>query len=440
MSDFALDPIAESALHYMETGHGHVLLTGRAGTGKSTLLSYFRERTKKQIAVVAPTGVAALNVGGQTIHSFFGFNIGTRPGSVGKPTTSKRKLLAALDTIIIDEISMVRADLLDCIDQVLRAARPGNQPFGGVQLIMIGDPFQLPPVITNSEATAFKQAYAGPYFFHAKAWEEIGVHHVELAHVYRQEDPALIAALDRLRLGQSTPADLALFPARKIPPETPGVVRLTTTNEAAEAWNDRRLEEITGDTHTFLGKVYEPFPDARVPAPLEFKVKVGAQVMLVANDRERRWVNGDVGVVREIITTDSGPVSVVVEISEDRIYDVGPHVWETHTYEYSEANNSVVATPAGSYQQIPLKLAWAVTIHKAQGKTFDQVAIDFGYGTFAPGQAYVALSRARTLAGITLARPLRATDVRVDPMIVAFGKALSAGEFEQPRAGQVVLM
>jgi ATP-dependent DNA helicase PIF1 len=436
----SLDPVAESAFHLMESSSDHVLLTGRAGTGKSTLLSYFRERTVKRVAVVAPTGVAAVNVGGQTIHSFFGLGIGSRPGSVGKPTSSRKKVLSNLDAVVIDEISMVRADLLDCMDEVLRACRGGGRPFGGVQLIMIGDLFQLPPVVPQSEAKTFSQAYAGPYFFHAKAWDQIGVQSVELSRVYRQEDPALVASLDRLRLGKMTPEDLAAFPARKVPVDELGVVRLTTTNAAAEAWNDRRLAELPGDAVTFVGSVTEPFPDERLPAPHELSLKVGAQVMLVANDREKRWVNGDVGVVRELVVGSSGPLMAVVDIAGRGAYDIGQHAWETFAYAYDETTKKLVAETAGSYRQIPLKLAWAVTVHKAQGKTFDKVAIDFGYGTFAPGQAYVALSRARSLEGISLARPLRAADVRVDPTVVEFSERLAAGEFAQARAGQGALV
>ncbi len=408
----------------------HLFLTGRAGTGKSTLLTYFRKHTKKQIAILAPTGVAALNVKGQTIHSFFGFKPSVTKETVRRAKKDQLDMFDKLEAIVIDEISMVRADLLDCVDRALRLNRAKPDiPFGGVQMIFIGDLYQLPPVLTDQERFIYEMMYQSPYFFSAYALGDFDITVVELKKVYRQKDKDFVNLLNRVRDNQLLSDDLDVWNGRHDPffdPEEHGeAVHLTTTNKMAQLRNDFELRRLEGEEWEFKGVTSGEFDSRRVPAPATLKLKAGSRVMFTCNDVHRRWVNGSIGTV--VSVKKDRPLAkhptVRVELTTGDEVRVEPHTWNTYTHVLNQSNGDVETSPIGSYTQFPLMLAWAVTIHKSQGKTFDKVLVDVGYGTFAHGQLYVALSRCTTLKGITLRKPFRAKDVILDDRVVDFVKA-----------------
>jgi ATP-dependent DNA helicase PIF1 len=409
------------ALRVIEETRDHVFVTGRAGTGKSTLLEHFRDRTRKSIAVLAPTGVAAVNVGGQTIHSFFSFRPGITVDAVRRRYGRKSRVYKELDAVVIDEVSMVRADLLDCVDRFLRLNGPRQSvPFGGVQMIFIGDPYQLPPVVSGEEEVLFRAGeYASPYFFDALAFQNLSFHFIELEKVYRQEDPGFVELLDAVRTSCCNDAHLARINARLVQSFRGfgrGYVHLTTRTFMADEINARMLGQLRGRAHAFQGSLSGEFPENRVPTALHLVLKRGAQVMLLNNDAQGRWVNGDLGEV--VMARERGGGHVEVRLFDGSVERVTPYMWEQARFVYDERSRRVVSEVVGRFTQYPLRLAWAVTIHKGQGKTFDRVVVDFGHGAFAPGQAYVALSRCRSLEGLALVRPLESrhvfTDSRVD--------------------------
>lgn len=412
------------ALHILERTRKHLLVTGRAGTGKSTLLRYFLRSTRKKTVVLAPTGVAAVNVGGQTIHSFFGFRPDVTPDTVPRVVLpgDRESVYRKLELIVIDEVSMVRADLLDCVDRFLRLNGPRrNRPFGGVQMAFFGDLYQLPPVVTGPERRALGALYETPYFYSAHALQGVDLELVELEKVYRQTDPVFLEILGAIRDGTVTDGHLDVLNRRCVPDFEPApdelYVQLTTTNQLAQATNRAQLAKLPGRLHPFEGLLEGEFGHDHAPAPLRLELKVGAQVMLVNNDPEGRWVNGTVGRVAEVLGPSDDPL-VVVELEDGTQAEVVPYTWELFSFyvEGGQLRSRVV----GRYTQLPLMLAWAVTIHKSQGKTFDRVVIDVGRGAFAPGQVYVALSRCRTLEGIVLKRPITRKHVWVDYRIVKF--------------------
>lgn len=410
----------QSVLTLLEDTSQNLFLTGRAGTGKSTLLSYFRSTTKKNIAVVAPTGVAAVNVQGETIHRFFGFGIGVTIDSIKKVPPSRRAVYAHLDVLVIDEISMVRADLFDCIDRFLRLnGRDPLAPFGGVQLLLVGDLYQLPPVVTAEERGYFSgYYYPSPYFFDAHAYAAAHVMMIELTQVYRQNDPDFIAILDAVRTAQVTDTHLTRINARvtDIPVSSDDFhVSLVARNVMAEQVNARHLARLTGEVRRYRGMTAGDFRDKDLPTALELELKEGAQVMLLHNDQRQRWVNGDLA---RIVSFSTDTVRVVLD--DGREEEVSRVTWEKVQFVFNEETERIEPTAAGSFTQLPLKLAWAVTMHKGQGKTYDQVVVDFSGGMFAPGQAYVALSRCRSLDGLTLTAPLQRRHVFTDPRIDAF--------------------
>jgi ATP-dependent DNA helicase PIF1 len=411
------------ALELLEGSRRHVLVTGRAGTGKSTLLRYFLQTTRKRAVVVAPTGVAAVNVGGQTIHSFFGFRPDVTPDRVSQLLVpgGRESVYKRLEVLVVDEVSMVRADLLDCVDRFLRLNGPQrNRPFGGVQMAFFGDLYQLPPVVTGSERQALQAVYETPYFYSAKAFHDLDVEPVELEKVYRQQDAEFLEILGAIRNGSVTDDHLERLNRRVDPTFDPApdqlYVQLTATNRLADAVNRDQLLRLRGRPYVFLGLLEGQFGGDHAPAPVQLEVKVGAQVMMVNNDAQGRWVNGTVGRVVAVPVPDD-PV-VLVELEDGTEVEVTPHTWELFSFyvERGELRSRVV----GQYTQLPIALAWAVTIHKSQGKTFDRVVIDIGRGAFAPGQVYVALSRCRTLEGIVLRRPIERKHVWVDYRIVKF--------------------
>ena len=517
---------SKDVINTLENTNENLFITGRAGTGKSTLLGYFRSTTKKNVVVIAPTGVAALNVKGQTIHGFFKFKIGMTMQDVKKITAEvDQKMYKKIDMLIIDEISMVRADLFDCIDRFLRLnGKNPQEPFGGVQIVVIGDLFQLPPVVGPGEGYIFETKYDSPYFFDAPAYKQGGFQIIELSHVYRQQDPVFIDILDKIRTGEADmqhveyinkmcleingkkvtmtdaqSADIVVADSQYVndegipidgeerdedgniivkkealnksdvkngvkddtssdpknnliadlkkefdlagikglkfgikssttssaesgtasvqggPIQKAFTVYLVTTNALADKINTEKLEEIKSPSKTYKGALVGRFEQKNAPAPEQLVLKLGAQVMTLKNDPSGKWVNGDIGTVEKMLEN-----SVRIKFEDGRVEEVVGDTWEMVKYEYDELHDQLESEVVGKYTQIPIKLAWAVTIHKSQGKTFDTAIIDFGRGTFAHGQAYVALSRVRSLQGITLKNPLRAQDVRIDERIRDF--------------------
>jgi ATP-dependent DNA helicase PIF1 len=443
----ALSAEQEALFRLIEDTNEHVFVTGRAGTGKSTLLQYLAWHTKKQIAVCAPTGVAALNVEGQTIHSLFRLPIGLIADSQLEQSDPARKIMNAIDTLVIDEISMVNADLMDAIDRSLRQARGRRgEPFGGVQIVMFGDPYQLAPVPPRGDELRYiEDHYRSFWFFDAKVWVgetagdgiiDIGRHgselHVrELVEIHRQADPAFKAMLNAVRYGHVT-ADIAKIlndTGARMPPDPADgehpIITLATRNDIVNNINRRHLTELVGREQTAVAEINGDFGrgDASYPADAELKLKVGAQVMFLRNDtgsfgEPPRYVNGTIGTVTRIAGE-----SVRVEVDGDE-FDVEPAVWERFRYSYNSASKSLSRDVVAEFTQFPLRLAWAVTIHKSQGKTYDRAVIDLGSGAFAPGQTYVALSRLTSLDGLYLSRPLRPSDIRVDPDVQRFMRSL----------------
>ncbi len=408
------------ALHLMEETSQNVFITGRAGTGKSTLLEYFRSITEKEIVVLAPTGVAAVNISGQTIHSFFGF----RPDvTVEKARKTARKKDATiyknLDAIVIDEISMVRSDLLDCVDQFLRInGRAPGVPFGDIQMILIGDLYQIPPVVTGQERQIFKEYYESEYFFDAKVFGELEFTLLELEKIYRQTDPAFIELLNKIRNKNAAPGDLEAINCRtgggssELPE---GIIYLTTTNAMADERNEAELEKLPGRRHFFTAEIGGKLEKKYFPAAEVLQLKEGAQIMLLNNDAEGRWINGTIGKISKIRKE-----SLSVRLLDGNTETVKPYKWSVNRFYWDQDTKSVASETMGTFKQYPLRLAWAITIHKSQGKTFDHVAIDLGRGTFASGQLYVALSRCRSLEGIYLERKIRKSDVWIDWRVVKF--------------------
>ncbi len=398
---------------------GNLFLTGRAGTGKTTMLRKFLAQAGDSAIVLAPTGVAAMNAGGQTIHSFFKF-----PPRLIEPTDIKRlrstRLIKAIDTMIIDEISMVRSDMLDAIDKSLKLNRASKRPFGGVRMILSGDLHQLPPVVSGEEAPILKQRHGGQYFFNCAAFQEAEFALLALKHVFRQEDPRFLALLGALRTGRVTPADETILQSivsqRSAVDASESHVVLTPNNANAFRINQARLDGLTSRSQTYYADVQGQFEERAYPTEADLELKEGARVMLIKNDPEGRWVNGSLATVAGF----SGK-GVIVEI-EGNAYEIEPSAWEKYRYDLDPETKKVTREVVGTFKQVPLRLAYAVTIHKAQGLTLDKVYIDFDHGMFAHGQAYVAFSRARTLEGLEISRPLRPRDLVLDRDAFAFGK------------------
>ena len=416
------------ALDALEKTGQSLFITGKAGTGKSTLLQLFRNTTKKKVAVLAPTGVAALNVQGQTIHSFFGFppRIIT-PSEAARRVTRKDllRLYKNLEVLIIDEISMVRADMLDGMDKFLRINRENFRPFGGVQVVFFGDLFQLPPVVTRDpvESSYFNEYYESPYFFSAKIFQEpdFQLDMLELRKVYRQESRHFLRLLEAVRINEIDYDDLEDLNERHAPHfnEMEGYITLCARNATADRINQRELSQLDTPEFEFLASVKGQFDPGLYPTDAALRLRLGAQVMFVRNDQEeKQFVNGTIGKIIQL-----NQDSIVVETEEyggkKRKIDVPKIEWEIIRYRAS-ATGSIETEVAGSFTQYPLKLAWAITIHKSQGKTFDRVLIDLGGGAFEHGQLYVALSRCRTLEGIVLRQPIRTQDIITDERVVAF--------------------
>ncbi|NDE89798.1 MAG: WYL domain-containing protein [Alphaproteobacteria bacterium] len=414
------------ALAVMEDTSKNLFITGKAGTGKSTLLSYFCAMTDKKPVVLAPTGVAALNVKGQTIHSFFNFYVDVTPQSIRARKTKPRepKLYKKLKAIIIDEVSMLRADMLDCIDEFLRLYGPHEElAFGGVQMIFIGDLYQLPPVVSRDEQPIFDGHYATPYFFSAHALQEEPPEIIELTKVYRQKDQRFVDLLNRIRSNSIKDTDIKHLNSRHGIAESDSkegrFITLTTTNLKADEINNAHLEALKGRIHKNKAVTEGEFGKEYFPTAPELTYKIGAQIMMLNNDSDRRWVNGSIGTIESVEHDADGDEYLMVRLADTRKrVEVRRHAWEV--YRTALEQGALVSVPVGTFTQYPFRLAWAITIHKSQGKTFDHVVIDIGTGTFAAGQIYVALSRCTAFEGIILKTPIRSHNIRTDERIADF--------------------
>lgn len=414
------------AIRLVDTGK-NIFITGKAGTGKSTLLKVIKESLTQNFVVLAPTGVAAVNIGGQTIHSFFGF----RP-DITVEKVLKRKhprnpdVYENLEVLIIDEISMVRADLLDCVNTFLTMHGPEKgRPFGGVQLIFIGDLYQLPPIVTYKEKDIFNELYQSPYFFDSKAFSEVEFKIIELTKIYRQTEEEFVKILNSVR--NKTVTDELLFYLNKRvdftfdPDPNEGYIELVTINAKADIINDRRLKTLSGKIYSYEGIISGEFDERSYPAPHILDLKVGAQVMLTSNDSKGRWFNGTVGIIERIDD------EISVRLENGNLIEVSSNTWEMYKFSFDRLSQKIVSEVAGSFTQYPLMLSWAVTIHKSQGKTFNKVIVDMGAGAFAHGQTYVALSRCTTLSGLVLRVPIEKRHILLDNHVVNFFKNYNFG-------------
>jgi ATP-dependent DNA helicase PIF1 len=415
----------QRAYEMMEEETLPIFLTGKAGTGKSTLLKYFQNHTKKKTALLAPTGVAALHIKGQTIHSFFKFKPNVTLESVENLNLSdQRNLYKKLDTIVIDEISMVRPDLLDCIDKFLRLN--GSNPekkFGGVQMIFIGDLYQLPPVVTRQEKTTFYAQYPSPYFFAANCMEKFDFQIIELETIYRQKDSVFIDLLNSIRVNAISEKGIAMLNERsgdfEATQNSELCLHLTTTNQQSDTINESCLKALPSQSYLFRADIAGEFKSDSFPAPYDLEIKNNSQIMMLNNDPLKRWSNGTIGQITHIEQTDNTHDYVIyVQLENNKNVKIERNTWEI--YHTSLENDQIKIKTVGSFTQFPLTLAWAVTIHKSQGKTFKKVVIDFEKGVFCPGQAYVALSRCQSLEGLILKTPLEKKHLLTDTRVAQF--------------------
>ena len=426
----------QNALQLVQFTHRSLFLTGKAGTGKSTFLHYIAQTTKKKYVILAPTGIAAINVGGVTLHSFFKLPFhpllpNDRRYSTQqlrntlKYNSEKIKLIRELELIIIDEISMVRADIIDFIDKILRVYSHNMRiPFGGKQLLLVGDVYQLEPVLKEEDWQLLQPYYPSKFFFDAHVFRSFQLVCIELQKVYRQRDDKFISILDHIRTSTVTNTDLSLL-NQQVGQHQPMdahqlSITLSTRRDTVDYINSLHLSKLPGDATILHGSIDGEYPENNLPTPIELEVKTGAQILFIKNDREKRWVNGTLGTIIGIGDEEDGKIYVRTEQGED--VDVEQEVWNNVRYTYNQKEQKVEEEILGSFQQFPLRLAWAITIHKSQGLTFNQVKIDLSGGVFAGGQTYVALSRCRSLKGIALQEPVKKEDIYVNQEVVRFSK------------------
>lgn len=437
--DFQLDTNNkefQDALQLITHTRQSVFLTGKAGTGKSTFLKYICNHTNKKYVVLAPTGIAAINAGGVTLHSFF--KLPFRPMLPDDPDLSlshgrifeffkypkeKRKIIAEVDLIIIDEISMVRADIIDCVDRILRVYS-GNMrlPFGGKQLLFVGDVFQLEPVVPSDQKEILSLFYASPFFFSARVFKDINLVPIELQKVYRQTDSVFINILDRIRNNAARKQELDTLNGRYFPSFEPQnedmYITLATRRDQVDFINEKKLAELPGEEYVSVGKIEGDFPESSLPTQLNLSIKEQAQVIFIDNDYERRWVNGTIGMVSGI--DENGNVYVLMESGVEHL--VEPTSWRNYKYKYNEKEKRIEEEIVGTFEQLPIRLAWAITVHKSQGLTFSRVVVDLTGGVFAGGQTYVALSRCTSLEGLVLKSKISSRDIFIRKEIVEFSQ------------------
>ena len=427
----------QDALNLIQYTRQSVFLTGKAGTGKSTFLRYICEHTKKKHVVLAPTGIAAINAGGSTLHSFFKLpfypllpdnpDFSLQRGRIHeffKYTKPHRKLLEELELIIIDEISMVRADIIDAVDRILRVySRNLREPIGGKQILLVGDVFQLEPVVKGDEREILNRFYPTPYFFSARVFNQIDLVSIELQKVYRQTDATFVGVLDHIRNNTVGATDLQLLNTRYgtqiEESEADMYITLATRRDNVDHINDKKLAELPGEPVTFSGEITGDFPESSLPTSQELVLKPGAQIIFIKNDFDRRWVNGTIGIISGF---DPFEETLYVITDDGKECDVKRESWRNIRYKYNEEKKQIEEEELGTFTQYPIRLAWAITIHKSQGLTFSRAVIDFTGGVFAGGQAYVALSRCTSLEGIQLKKPVSRADVFVRPEIIGFAE------------------
>ena len=426
----------QNALQIIQYTHRSLFLTGKAGTGKSTFLRYISQTTKKKHVILAPTGIAAINVGGSTLHSFF--KLPFHPlltndnrysvrnlRKMLKYNSEKIKLIKEVELIIIDEISMVRADIIDFIDKILRVyAQNMRVPFAGKQLLLVGDMYQLEPVLKEDERALLQPFYPSKFFFDAHVFREMQLICIELQKIYRQTDPLFISILDHIRTSNTSQTDLSILNQRVGNASQQNhdglAITLSTRRDSVDYINQQHLQELPGEPTVFYGIIEGEFPENNLPTPMKLEIKTGAQVLFVKNDRDKRWVNGTLGTVIGMGDESDGLIYVRTEQGED--VDVEQDIWSNVRYTYNEKEQKIEEEVIGTFRQFPIRLAWAITIHKSQGLTFNQVNIDLSGGVFAGGQTYVALSRCRSLEGINLEAPIKKENIFISREITSFAK------------------